>query len=199
MGADARPHHHQSLGPGGRGCALPRLPQRNRRRHHRRRRRHDGERGRRGDPVAGRTPRADVPKPPRRRDTPRRPCHWEPFRLSKYPGRFRFLLLLFALLLSFLPLASTSLALVFLVKGCVRLPAVEFLRGRPGARLAGRSAQIGSSGTTIRARFLCIYQCFLFSQLFDICWSFQELSSSPEASLTSSGRFMLKRMAIKLR
>ncbi|XP_071637513.1 choline O-acetyltransferase isoform X6 [Temnothorax longispinosus] len=34
------------------------------------------------DPVAGRTPRADVPKPPRRRDTPRRPCHWEPFGLN---------------------------------------------------------------------------------------------------------------------
>ncbi|XP_018359851.1 PREDICTED: choline O-acetyltransferase isoform X5 [Trachymyrmex cornetzi] len=78
LGADARPHHRQSLGPGGRGCALPRLPRRNRHR----RRRHDGERGRRGDPVAGRTPRADVPKPPRRRDTPRRPCHWEPFGLN---------------------------------------------------------------------------------------------------------------------
>ncbi|XP_018398307.1 PREDICTED: uncharacterized protein LOC108776250 [Cyphomyrmex costatus] len=47
-----------------------------------RRRRRDGERGRRDDPVAGRTLRADVPKPPRRRDTPRRPCHWEPFGLN---------------------------------------------------------------------------------------------------------------------
>lgn len=87
MGADARPRRRQSLDPGGRGCALPCFPQRNRRRRRRRCRYRDGERGRRGDPVAGRTTRADVPKPPRRRDTPRHPCHWESFGLSKYPGR----------------------------------------------------------------------------------------------------------------
>lgn len=34
--------------------------------------------------VAGRTSRADVSKLPQRRDTPRRPCHREPFGLSKY-------------------------------------------------------------------------------------------------------------------
>ena len=132
LGADARPHHRQSLGPGGRGCALPRLPRRNRHR----RRRHDGERGRRGDPVAGRTPRADVPKPPRRRDTPRRPCHWEPFGLSKYSGRFRFLLLSVFLVLSFF--ASTSLRPCLSHKEmCVCVPAVKFLPGCFDARLAG--------------------------------------------------------------
>lgn len=87
LGADARPRRRQSLDPGGRGCALSCFPQRNRRRRRRRCRYRDGKRGRRGDPVAGRTTRADVSKPPRRRDTPRRPCHWEPFGLSKYPGR----------------------------------------------------------------------------------------------------------------
>lgn len=42
----------------------------------------DGKRVTR-EPVAGRTLRADVSKLPQRRDTPRRPCHREPFGLSK--------------------------------------------------------------------------------------------------------------------
>lgn len=127
LGADARFRRHQSLDPGGCGCALPHPPRspppaiavavvaatvaaataaaattcdRRRRRRHLRspptppppppatvelRRQERAP----YNPVAGRTLRADVPKPPRRRDTPRRPSHWEPFGLSKYPGRSR--------------------------------------------------------------------------------------------------------------
>lgn len=56
-----------------------------------------------------------------------------------------------------LPLASMSLALIFLVKGCVRVPA-EFLRGRSGARLVGVVWQESvASGSMIRIKFLCIY------------------------------------------